>query len=729
MATAERRGAAQVHNSSRTGIARRSALAGFAAVAASAAVAGCAGGGSPTPRPAHRPVRAVDPTSTDAYASAGKPVLLQVMAHPDDDLYFMNPDAEQLVRAGVPVVSVYVTAGEAIGKNWVPGMPKPVLDKAAYSAARHQGLRQAYATMLGLDPFTPWRASVLDLPGGVRAESNVLLGGDRRAQLIFLNIAMLSPGKVRVPALWSDPGAVMRTLVAAGSPCREVSTYHHDTLVDVLAAIMDGCRPTVIHTMDPDPEFQAHDAAHPKDNDYGSCSDHRDHTPTALFTWKAMSQWAADATRRDRRAPGFTTLAFRGYYNQRWPYNLPPSVVERKVRLVDAYGGDPHWDCGNTAGCGDYGQGGGRALRSRKAWIRSTHHRYPGPQLALSTDRSGRLTAYGVLGTQAARWRETAPGSGRWSAPDNLGGGPLAPALTQVTDAAGRAVLVGLRFARLEGQGGANTREIVVRQERAPGGGWERWTSLGTPEQRPVRGRRVGTPTAVATPDGRVHLFARTATKGLATRVRSAAGRWGPWRDLGGNGVQDGLSAVVDARHRVHVFAAGQDTVHHWTQDAPGEPLYFQPLIGLPQPSHQPGVAAAPDGSLTVVYRAPAASRPVAYRFTPPTGAAARRSAVDATALRATPLRQFAGYGSIDAHAVAARGHRDTVVLVGRAEDGRVQAQRGLTGGAAPLRAPAGPPAVGASAVVTGADQQVCVAGMGAGAAPWIWRPHPTSDV
>ncbi|MEU3964737.1 PIG-L family deacetylase [Streptomyces buecherae] len=728
MATAERRGTTQVHNSSRTGIARRSALVGFAAVAAATA-AGCAGGGSARPRPVHRPVRAVDPSSTDAYATGGEPALLQVMAHPDDDLYFMNPDAEHLVRAGVPVVSVYVTAGEAIGKNWVPGMPRPVLDKAAYSAARHQGLRQAYATMLGLDAFTPWRTSVLDLPGGVRAETNVLTNGRRRAQLIFLNIAMLSPGQVRMPALWAEPGAVMRSLPATGSPCQDVSTYHHDTLVDVLAAIMDGCRPTVIHTMDPDPEFQAHDAAHPKDNDYGSCSDHRDHTPTALFTWKAMSQWVADVTRRERRAPRFTTLAFRGYYNQRWPYNLPPSVVEDKLRLVDAYGGDPRWKCGNEAGCGDYGQGGGRALRNRKAWIRSTHHRYPGPQLALGTDRSGRLTAYGVLGTQAACWRETAPGSGRFAPPRNLGGGPLAPTLAQVTDAAGRTVLFGLRFARLEGQGGANTREIVTLEQRSPGGAFGRWRGLGTPETRPVRGRRVGTPTAVATPDGRVHLFARTAAKGLATRVRSASGQWGPWQDLGGASVQDGLSAVLDAEHRVHVFAAGHDTVHHWSQDAPGEPLSFRPLIGLPQPGHQPGVVPAPDGSLTVVYRAPAAVRPVAYRFVPGSGGAARRPAVDTAAPHATPLREFDGYGAIGAGVLAARGGGDTVVLLGRATDGRVQIQKGLTNGAAPVRAPAGPLPVGTSALVAGVDQQVCVAGMGAGAAPWVWQPHPTSDV
>ena len=65
------------------------------------------------------------------------------MAHPDDDLYFMNPDNEHVLRCGVTVVSVYVTAGEALGLNRMAGRPLPPQDKAAYSAARHQGLRQA----------------------------------------------------------------------------------------------------------------------------------------------------------------------------------------------------------------------------------------------------------------------------------------------------------------------------------------------------------------------------------------------------------------------------------------------------------------------------------------------------------------------------------------------------------------------------------------------------------
>ncbi|TVL93628.1 PIG-L family deacetylase [Streptomyces sp. SAJ15] len=695
-------------------LSRRRTLGALAAVTA-ATVAGCSSEGRKAATAA--PVRSVDPHSAEPFRSAsgsGDTLLLQVLAHPDDDLYFMNPDAQHILRSGTPVVSVYVTAGEAKGINRVYGGPIPKPDKPGYSSARHQGLRQAYAEMLGLDRFTRWRRSVMTLPGGLRAESNVLTNGRQKVQLVFLNIAMLSDNGVRVPDLWEVPGTEADTLVATGSPLQDSDTYDHEALVDVLAGLMDRFRPTVIHTLDPDPDFQIHDATHPRDNDQPGCSDHRDHTPVALFTWKAISQWVADASRRDGRAPRFVTTAFRGYYNQRWPHNLPIEIVRNKAHVVSTYGGSPTWPCGNTAGCGDYSQGGNRPLVNRKGWVRSTHHRYPGALPAPQLDRDGRLIAYGVLGTQAVRWRETGKGTGRFGAPENLGGGPLAPALHVVRDTAGRQLLFGLRFTDLAGQGGPNRRDIVVLEQRAPGGSFRPWRALGTPELLPSRGRRVGAPTAVATPDGRVHLFVRTADKGIATRVREADGRWGPWQDLGGGEIQDGLSALVDREGRIHVFGGGRDTVHHWSQDSPGGPVFARPLTGLPRPGNQPGAALAPDGSVAVVYRAPATAQPAVH------------TVLSAHAPGETPLRFFEGYGPVTAHTVRAGG-RDTLLLLSRAMDGEVQLRYGTKPGTRPLRSPGHLVPVGAPTLLPGDEAHVAVVGMSPAATPWIWRPQATS--
>ncbi|MFI9309907.1 PIG-L family deacetylase [Streptomyces triculaminicus] len=703
--------------SQRRGVSRRAVLAGIAAVTAATA-AGCSGSSSERVASPDA-MESVDPRATQSFNNAKDALLLQIMAHPDDDLFFMNPDAQHLVTAGVPVVSVYVTAGEAVGQNWIPGMPPPRTDKAAYSSARHQGLRQAYAEMIGKDRFTPWKKSVIDLPGGVRAEIDELTNGRRAARLIFLNIAMLSAGNTRLPQLWERPYAVMQSMVATGSPCTTVSSYRHKTLVDALAGIMAKYEPTVVHTMDPDPDYQVHDATHPKDNDYGACSDHRDHTPTALFTWKALSQWVGETTRRAGHPPRFTVNSFRGYYNQRWPHNLPTEVVDGKHRLVEAYGGAPSWQCGNTAGCGDYGQGGDRPLKNRKGWIRSTHYRYPGATVAADSDRSGRLEAYGVLGLQAVRWQESAPGSGRWGAPQNLGGGPLAPSLAAVKDAKGRRLLFALRFSGLEGQGRSNSREIVVLEQRTPGGSFKAWTGLGNPERKTERGRRVGMPAAVATPDGRVHLFVRNAGKGLSSRVREADGTWGKWQSLHGQEIQEGLTVTLDRQNRVHVFGVGRDTVHHWSQEAPGKPVRHMPLKGLPGPGgDRVGAALGPDGALTVVYRTPATAEPAAYRLS------ADGSGTDRTT--GTGLRSFAGYGELSAATVPRRGRTDSMMVLGRAVSGGIQLTDAESGDS-PLLPPTAYVPVGSPALLTDATHQLCAVGLSPDATPWVWRPAPGS--
>ena len=167
-------------------------------------------------------------------------------------------------------------------------------------------------------------------------------------------------------------------------------------------------------------------------------------------------------------------------------------------------------------------------------------------------------------------------------------------------------LLFALRFAALEGQGGRNARDIVVWRE----GGWQ---SLGNPESDDDRGRRIGSPVAVATADGRVHLFARNADKGVSTRLLEG-GAWGPWQDLGGGEVQEGLAVVTDRGGRIHLFGAGHDTIHHWGQWVPGGPVTFRRLPHLPLPGDIPAARLAADGSVELTYRRPAS--PQVYRET-----------------------------------------------------------------------------------------------------------------
>ncbi|WP_328911478.1 PIG-L family deacetylase [Streptomyces sp. NBC_00234] len=633
-------------------------------------------------------------------SASGRARLMQVLAHPDDDLYFMNPDARQTLDSGTPLVCVYLTAGEADGVNRIPGAPRPAPDRSAYSSSRQQGLRQAYAALLGLDRFTPWQRSVVNLHGRHRAETDVLTDGVRRVELIFLNTAMhTSHGRLGLPSLWHDRHRVLRTVVADNSPLGRAGSYTYESLVDVLAGLLEQYRPTVVHTLDPDPDIQhSTEAARRRDSEQRGYSDHADHTAAACFAWAAMIRWAARTTRSGSTVPAFVATSFRGYYNRHWPKNLPPAVLARKAGHLVPYGGSPDWECGNPAGCGDYNVGGDRPLTNRKGWVRSTHHRYPGARTVLASEPDGRLVAYGVLGLRAVRRRESAPGSGIWDRPDDLGGGPLAPVLGSAVLADGRQLLFGLRFAALGGHGSDNEREIVLLEQRSPGGGFLPWRGLGNPARGRDHGRRIGVPVALAAPDGRVHLFVRNAEGGVSTRVRGRSGRWSGWRDTGGGQVQDGLAAAVDGAGRVHVFAAGHHAVHHWTQDAPGEALTARTqLDGAPVPGVAPAALTAEDGSVEVYYRAQAEPGLTAVRR----GAVVERS-------------DFDGYGPVTA-AASPLGP----VLLGRTAGGLVQLR---TGRGLHVR-DQGPAALDGAALHLGADGRPAVVGLGPDALPWIWRP------
>lgn len=72
--------------------------------------------------------------------------VLQIVAHPDDDLCFMDPDLRYSMAAGRPVTSVHLTSGEAEGINaGAAGEATTPPDKAAYAEARQNGIRSACA--------------------------------------------------------------------------------------------------------------------------------------------------------------------------------------------------------------------------------------------------------------------------------------------------------------------------------------------------------------------------------------------------------------------------------------------------------------------------------------------------------------------------------------------------------------------------------------------------------
>ncbi|GAU70545.1 hypothetical protein SSP35_20_00410 [Streptomyces sp. NBRC 110611] len=631
---------------------RRTVLGALFALAA----AGCASNVPEQPRYAAAPApRAGTPAQRDGTSGA---TILQIVAHPDDDLYFMSPDLPQSVDANDRIVSVYLTSGEANGRNKVPGSDaKPEEDFAGYAGSRQQGLRQAYALMATGDGLARWNRTTLDLPGGLRAEADSL-ADHPGVTLVFLGLSQHTRDRTKradvgLPVLWKNPEAVGRTRVATGSTVREERTVTRGTVIDALTALLDRFRPTLVRTLDPDPDMQVHDAEHRRHHDQTGYSDHPDHTAAALFTYAALERYRGPGAGRH-----YVVTAYRGYYTERWPFNLPADVVRAKAEVLNVYGGSPGFGCGFAAGCGDYDVGRDRSYTT--GWLQSTTYRYPGTTTWLRRGPDDRLTAFGVLDQQAAMWTETAPGSGRWSGPRLLGGGPLVPHIAVSLTEDGRWQLFAERLSGLTAAPRGNRREIVALEQKSRGGAFGSWVSLGNPEADPVRGRRVGAPVVARNADGSAQVFVRNWAKGVSTARQTADGSWSAWTDLGGAEVQEGLSAVTGADGRVHVVGAGHRTVHHWAQDRPNGPLTRASATGLPTPVDPPVLVARPGGALLLMYRQQKAVEPVAYRLEGP----------DSTwKPLALPL---AGRGHGPMAAAADPAHRERAVLVSRDNTGAV---------------------------------------------------------
>ncbi|HEU5356967.1 MAG TPA: PIG-L family deacetylase [Actinocrinis sp.] len=530
------------------------------------------------------------------------PGVVQIVAHPDDDLYFLNPDLSADLARGIPVVSVCVTCGETDGKNAPPDEPGfgdlPV-DFAGYSGARQMGLMHAYARMAGVPAQSAWRREVVQLVPGIAAERVVLVARPQ-VELIFLNLwqdASRSPEGMpgRPRQLWSGEIARIPTLPPTGSAAADPASYTREQLIDALHAVLMQYRPTTVRIMDPDPDYQNHDANHRRHADYGDYSDHQDHTAIALFATAAIQRYGAGGAPRP-----FSVVAYRGYYNERWPHNLTAAAYAEKADYLAVYGWADGHTCANDSGCGDRKVG---DMAPGTHWGQSMTYRNPPSLQNALLGEDGRLRFFAALGGRAAVWTQLEPGADAWSGPDYLPGGDLAPELAAVADASGRVLLFAIETTLGETPAG-HRRNLVVAAQQEPGGTFGPWESLGNPHDgdNPWRLRGVGVPAAVCRGDGAVQVFLRNYGTGVSSRLRERDGRWGPWLDLGGSDTQDGLSAVVLADGRVELAAATRRGVLRWFQQSPsGE--FSRELLRTQIPVGPPTLIASPDGGARLLLR------------------------------------------------------------------------------------------------------------------------------
>ncbi|NES28247.1 hypothetical protein GCE86_02440 [Micromonospora terminaliae] len=542
---------------------------------------------------------------------AGAPRSMAIMAHQDDDLYFLNPLLVSQLRSSEEHLTVCLTAGEADGRN-VPGGTReqdagPV-NFEAFAAARYNGLRCAYADMVLGDRDAKWRREVTVLAGGAEADVSILVDAPH-VRLVSLNLwctppADAVPGAGPLHHLWTGQAESNPTMIPLGSPVSGVHSYTRESLIESLVLLLDRFAPTLLWTMDPDPDLQVHDGANPRYADSGDHSDHISHTATGLFTHEAITRWFAGGG-----GARTSVEAFRGYYVRRWPSNLSPEGRARKQRYKDVYGWADRRPSGDPAGLGDRKVGGDLIGGGNAS---GTTLRYPGSRSWAGAGAGGRLSAFAVRGGQVVQWQESRPGE--FAASRKVPGRRLLPHVDAVPTEDGGWRLFAVRQG-LTADPDRHVRDLWTVVLPASGDYRDvKWESLGNPNAHSGRTkvRNIGMPQAVRLPGDRLLVLVRNAGKGLSGRLYDGSS-WTPWRDLDGGGTQDGLTATVLDDGSVEVLAAGRAGIARWLVSIPELTAVFS-VVPTEAPAGPPTVVRLPDGSRMLFCRCRDSASIVSFR-------------------------------------------------------------------------------------------------------------------
>ncbi|MEU9084999.1 PIG-L family deacetylase [Streptomyces sp. NPDC048357] len=587
-------------------------------------------------------------TAPAAVADAPDPGrVLQIIAHPDDDLYFMNPDLRYSISAGHPVTSVYLTSGEADGINAVAGKEAGAApDKSAYAEARQNGIRAAYAKMATGDRSSAWKRSVVPTRGGGHAEVDVLVAKPQ-VNLVWLQLREAGNVYADVPeslhGLWDGKVARLDSMLASGSPVKQRFSYSKDQVVQTLVGVLEQYKPTTVRSQDPTP------GRFPDTKRY---TDHQDHFYGARFVQLATAAYAKDV--KDR--PHFAVQNYLGYFNGSLPSALDPDEAKEKLDILDTYAWlDRQNHCGSDAGCGDLKisdhPGGNR-------WSDSINYARGNSTTWLTSDKEHGLWAFKVLDGQVAVWHR--PGLvGRWKGPDLLPGTGMDPGVSTVTLKDGRIAVFGTRTS-FGAKPTDYKREVVyTAQERAGAERFGEWQSLGTPEAADENWTSdISSPAVSVDGTGQPAAYVRDGSYTLRGRVQQADGSWGPWEKYGGADLHGSPATATDGAGRRMVFSATSKTVVGWVQPKPGAPLGPVTPTGLPDTT-LPLTAEGREGGVRLWFRKPGSGNVRTALMTGDGGLKLNNM---------TDLGGLQGFGS-----VTASGH----VLAGRSAGGQLGSEVG----------------------------------------------------
>jgi LmbE family N-acetylglucosaminyl deacetylase len=229
--------------------------------------------------------------------------MMNIVAHEDDDLLFMNPDIQHEIDAKHCVRTVYVTAGDA-GNG------------SQYWLGRERATEAAYESMMGIDTPLVWTQRPVKISDH-EFVSIATPNGHRGISLIFMH---LPDGNLNGQGYKVSGFESLERLhsgkVSSVQTVDEQSHYSSSDLKTALTALMNFYLPTVINTQ------ASYDAGH-------MYHDHEDHISVGKYVDSAYPAYVNQSA---------TPLVhYIGYPIREYPANVSDDDLARKTKAFLAY--------------------------------------------------------------------------------------------------------------------------------------------------------------------------------------------------------------------------------------------------------------------------------------------------------------------------------------------------------------------------------------------------------
>lgn len=484
---------------------------------------------------------------------------VNIVAHQDDDILFMNPDIQDSITQKRCVETVFLTAGENDGTA--------TMTREEFAASRIKGTRAAYATMANV--ADEWTRTAEMING--RLVEVATLNGAPNVKLIYLNIRDGGDDidLDNLTKLYKGTKASVTTIVPADSPAGIVPvSYGNADLRQTLLTIMRDYKATTVRTQDyhPDPRLRAN---------------HKDHVHGALFAITAARSYAG--INGDLRV---NTVTYRDYNMVQSPVNVSASQKAQKNKVLDMY----------KAHDSQYG-----LPASQDTIAGRMYYRWPVAPTWVAKNKDGRLQAFDVQNGRLVTWKQNANGS--WSGLQNLGNSWLQPGIAVAMNTNGTLQVFAVK--QIIDTQGAVRQDVQYIQQTAPNGAFSSWKSLGNPGHHTATGvYDIGSPSVALNADGRIEIFLKDSNGNLSTVYKKTSGAYSSWVNLGGSGaLMETPASILRKDGKIEIFAATRGVVKHWIQRAPNSAVVYDSGFTSANAVGTPSAGFNQDGRTEIFYR------------------------------------------------------------------------------------------------------------------------------